>query len=137
MYDGAGLTGSVYANWVAMSTTDFDKVDEACKCRSCMPNDHPWSVEKVYAMEAIVLPGPAFRMESAIGALEVCDFNDVSKYGDGNWIPVPPIFCFESGWLPTASCRGLGSEFDGLGPSVDGPSNVYNDIRTFFVAVSR
>ena len=134
-YEGAGLTGNVYANCVEMSRTDFDKVDEACKCRSCMPSDHPWRVENVYAMDAIVLFSPAFRIESAMGALEVCDLRDVSRYGDRSWIfSDSPLnwsarFCVSSCWRRPGS--------GASGANFDGPLKVYRDTRTFFVAVSR
>jgi hypothetical protein len=42
----------------------------------------PLYVVKVYAMDAIVLEG-VLRIDRAMGARELCDFNDVSRYGEG------------------------------------------------------
>jgi hypothetical protein len=59
--------------------------------------DHPLREEKVYAIEAMVVEAVA-RIERARGARDVCDFSDVSRYGEGKLeqpsdaagFPVPP-----------------------------------------------
>ena len=97
-----------------------------------MPIDHPCRVEKVYAMEATVEVAN-LRIESASGGLDVCDRNEVSRYGGGSdalfdaWPPKVSLAIP----LEVADCTLVGSLAAG------GPSNVYSDTKTVSVAVSR